>query len=146
MLKVTYGQLRNDNFKRGLTKVANCSQFKSPKLLYNIAKISAKIQDESKLADDIYQKLINEYAEKDENGALKPHNGQVGTFFIPDAAVEVWTTKINEFHAVAIEIDRPAMALDDLLPAQLTPLELSALEPLISFDETPVAVTKLASV
>lgn len=146
MLKVTYGQLQNENFKRAMGKVANCPLFKNPKLAYNVAKISGRIAEEAKLADKLREKMVNEYAKKTDDGKIEPHNGIPGTFWIPEDKQKEWGEKLEEYHAVAFDIDRPALSLDELMPAALTPLEINALEPLITFDESAPEPAKLKPV
>jgi hypothetical protein len=136
MLTVTYGQLRDQVFGRALTKLANCSGFKSPKVTFNIAKINRRVLDEAKLADEVYQKLVRQYCRLDEKGEIEPHEGRPGTFVIPEERGDEWKAKLAEFHAISFEMDRPRIALEDVSPAQLSPAEVMALEPLLSFDET----------
>lgn len=139
MLKVTYGQLRDTSFSRGVMKIANCAQLKTPQLAYNIAKINARLTEEAKLADELFQKLVDQYAQKDPDGKLTPHDGKKGTFFIPDENAAEWGKKLIEFLAVEVEIDRPAINLDDVMVVGLSPAEISALGPLIYFNESPLA-------
>lgn len=136
MLTVTYGQLRDQVFARAMTKMANCSGFKSPKLTFNIAKINKRLLDEAKLADEVYQKLVREYCNKDDKGEIVPHDGRPGTFVIPEGKADEWKAKVAEFNAVTFEIDRPKVELSDVqATAGLSPMEVMALEPLLSFDE-----------
>lgn len=141
MLTVTYGQLRDGLFARAITKMANCSGFKSPKLTFNIAKINKRMLDEAKLADELYQKLVKEYCNKDESGEIVPHEGRPGTFVIPDARAAEWGAKLAEFHALSFEIDRPRIELGDVQTvAQLSPAEVMSLEPVLCFDEEAPAL------
>lgn len=143
MLTVSYGQLRDGTFARAMTKMANCSGFKSPKVAYNIAKINQRMLDEAKLADELYQKLVKEYCKKTEAGEIESHEGRPGTFVIPEERGAEWKEKLAEFHSISFEVDRPRVDLDDVQgPAQLSPLKIMALEPVIAFDESPPAPLK----
>ncbi len=133
---MTYGQLRDATFARATAKMANCSNFKSPKTAYNIAKINRRIIDEAKLADEIYQKIVHQYAKKDEAGELEPHEGRPGTFVIADANVVEWTAKLKEFHAISFDIDRPKILLEEVqAAAALSPTEIMLLEDLLEYDD-----------
>lgn len=149
MLKVTYGELRQANFTRGLLKIANCPQLKSPKLAYNVVKITAKCNDELALANDLHDKLVDRYAVKTEDGKLAPFDGKPGTYYVGDENAKEWTEKMKEFHAICFEIDRPAIQLEDVMVSNLTPAEIGALECLVVYDEKPAPlaeVTPLAKV
>lgn len=137
MLTVTYGQLRDATFGRAMAKMANCSGFKSPKLTFNIAKINKRILDEAKLVDELYQKLVREYCNKDEKGEILPHEGRPGTFVIPEEKGDEWRAKTAEFNSLSFEIDRPKIELADVQTvAQLSPMEVMALESVLHFDES----------
>jgi hypothetical protein len=123
-------------------KLANCAQLKSPKVAYNVAKINARFVDEAKLADELYNKLVEQYAKKAEDGKLEPHEGRPGTFFIPLELTAEWGEKLKEFHAISFEVDRPALNLDEIMVAQLSPVEISALEPVLLYSEAPPAEVK----
>ena len=147
MLKVTYGQMRDESFKRGLQKISNCAGLKSPKVAYNVAKISGRFMEEAKLSDELWNKLVHEYAKKDEKGELEPRQGHPGTFWVPEENAAVWLEKLKEYNAIFFEIDRPPLSLDEVMVANLTPLEINALETLLAFDEAPVSEpVKLAKV
>lgn len=137
MLTVNYGQILSPNFQRGLAKLSQCPQFKSPKLAYNVAKILKKVDEEQKIAQDLYNKLITEYAEKDEAGKVKPHNGIPDTFLVRTENHAEWDAKLKELHAISFDIDRPALDLDEVMVAQLSPVEITALDSLLTFDEAP---------
>lgn len=145
MLKVTYGQLRDENFKRGMAKLGNCPSFKSPKAAYNVAKIVGRFLEEARLADELYNKLVQEYAKKNDKGELEPHDGRPGTFFIPEERGKEWGEKIAEYNAISFDIDRPQLPLDEVMVANLSPLEINALSVLLAFDEAaPAQPVKLA--
>lgn len=143
MLKVTYGELRQTNFTRGLLKVANCPQLKSPKLAYNVAKITAKCNEELTLANEMHEKLVDQYAKKTDDGKLELFNGREGTFFVPDERAKEWTEKLNEYNAINFDIDRPPMQLEEVMVAGLTPAEIGALECLLVFDEKPAPLAEV---
>jgi hypothetical protein len=136
MLTVTYGQLRDSNFGRAISKLANFNGYKHPKTAYNVAKINRRLLDEAKLAEELYKQLVERYADKDEAGKIKPVEGRgPDSFMIPDAASDEWTEKTKEYHAIAFEIDRPRINLDDVADAKLTPSEIMALDPVLAFLE-----------
>lgn len=140
MLKLTYGQLLNNGFMRARMKLGNCARLKSPQVAYNVAKIHARFEEEEKLAQDLHVKIVDEFAEKDEAGNVKPNNGQPGTFYVDDTnkpKLEAFQAKVKEFHAIEFEIDRPRVDLNDIAAAELSPVEINALEPILTFNENP---------
>jgi hypothetical protein len=141
MLTLTYGQLRDAGFAKALTKLVNCSSFKSPRVTLNIAKINKRILDEAKLVDEVYKTLINQYGLKDENGELVPHEGREGTFSIPKENMAEWNEKIKEFNALTVEIDRPPVDYADVqVAAALSPMDVMQLEPLLQISEDAPAL------
>ena len=136
MLTVTYGQLRDSNFGRAISKLANFNGYKSPQVAYNVAKINRRLLDEAKLAEELYRQLVERYADKTEDGKIKPVEGRgPDSFMIPDAVSEEWGAKVTEYHAIAFEIDRPRIGLDGVADAKLTPAEIMALDPVLQFED-----------
>jgi hypothetical protein len=77
MLTVTYGQLREPVFGRALQKLANCSGLKSIVTTFNVAKIFKQVLEETKTCEECYHKLVQEFAEKEEDGTtIKVPEGQ----------------------------------------------------------------------
>ncbi len=138
MLTVTYGQLRDQAFGRAMMKLANCSGLKSPKVAYNVAKINKRLVEEAKLADELYQKLVQEYCKKTDTGEMEPHDGRPGTFVIPEDKADEWQGKLKELNAISFEIDRPKVDLEDVqAAASLSPAEILSLEPVLVYDDAP---------
>ncbi len=132
MVKVSYGQLRDHNFGRGMSKLANFPGFKTPAIAYNVAKINARCIEEAKLADQLFKNLLEPLAVKDKDGGIAPANGVPGTFEIKDECQAEWKSKLDAFLAHEVEIDRPRILLSDLGECQLTPLEIDALDSFLS--------------
>lgn len=132
MLTLTYGQLRDSNFNRAMEKMANFSGFKSPKVAYNVAKINRRYLDEIEVSQGIFQKMVDQYAKKTEDGKLEPHKGVPGTFSIPEDTQAEWDAKLKEFQSIEWTIDRPRVNFDDLADVKLTPAEIMALDPLLA--------------
>lgn len=117
-------------------KLANCSGFKSPALAINIAKINKALLEESKTADEVFQKLVKQYCKKDEAGEIVPHDGRPGTFVIDDAKVKEWDEKLKEFHSISFDVDRPKILLLDVqTAAPLSPLEIMALDKILLYED-----------
>lgn len=142
MLKVTYENLRDHAFARGMSKLANYPGFKNPQVSYNVAKINKRFLDEAALADELFGKLVKPYAVLDDKGNIAPANGVPGTFQVRDEAVEEWKGKLKEFLSMVIEIDRSRISLTDIAECGLTPLELGALEPVLA-EPVAASVTEL---
>lgn len=131
MLKVTYENLRDHAFARGMSKLANFSGFKKPAVAYNVAKINLKCMEEAKIADDLFKNLVKKYAKLDDKGEIQPMAGQPGTFEIRDEAVPEWQAALKEFLAHEVEINRERIKFDDVGDAGLSPMEIGALESIL---------------
>lgn len=147
-MKLTYGQLLDGNFSRGFSKIANCPQLKSPKLAYQIAKIHKRVQEERDLVATLHEKMVKVHCKLDEKGNIAPMTGgQPGTFEIREEAIEAWKTDLKEFNSIEFDIDFPPMVLNDqLMVANLSPAEISGLEPILKLEEDQPVAKALKSV
>lgn len=131
-MKVTYGQMRDQNFARGMSKIANFAGFKSPKTAYAVAKLNQAILAEASTTDAVFKKLVMLHAKLDEKGELVPANGIPDTFEIRDEAMPAWRDGLKEFTEIEVELlNKAPIPLDQLEGIPLTPLEINALECLL---------------
>lgn len=133
-MKLTYEHLRNPEFQIALQRLG-AHPFRDQKLAYKIAKMLWKLAKEIKICDELFAKLLDQYAEKDEKGRLKPYQNKEGTFQIPEANAEVWKSAIKEFLSVEVKISAEKFKLTDFDGVELSASNLVALEPLME-DET----------
>ena len=145
MLKITYGQLLSRHFYSARNKIAACPRLKSPQIAYGVAKIHARLEEEDKLAREIHRKLVDDYAKRDEDGNLVLMPNHPDRFVVKDELGEEFEARMKEFNALPLEIDRPPLNLEDLGPAELSPVEIHALDPIVRFNEaTPLSVVPAA--
>ncbi len=130
MIELTYSSLRSNEFLAALDKVSAYDNYpKDQKLLYNVAKIYAAVQKESKVMHADFRTLLLSYTVLDDKGNLKPApNGQ---FPIIPEKLEEWRVKQEEFNARKFTIDRSKINFSDLAPLKLSPIDIEALEPLL---------------
>jgi hypothetical protein len=134
MIKVKFGNVRDQMFMAAMSKLAHSPTFKDPKAAYNIARIIAKLGQQTDTTNELFVKLLKQYAKLDEKGNFIPVENRPGTFQIPDERSEEWNTKLKEFEAIEFDIDRYAIKLDDIADAKLTPAELNAIHDILDVD------------
>ena len=100
------------------------------KLAYKLNKLNSKILTEAAFYEESLQKILNEYAQKDENGNLIQNQDQTGILIKPDY-LEVCHKEINELQSINFDISDILFTLDELEALQITPAELSCIESLI---------------
>jgi hypothetical protein len=138
MLEVTYGDVRNPMFKKSFSKVTNSTGFKDIRVVRNIVRIGNLLQKYEEEVQECWIKLLKEYAAVDEKGDFIPNIGpdnqpQAGTYRIKEDCVgEAWDKAVKEFNALKFEVSAERMRLHDLVACNLSPAELSYLEPLLT--------------
>jgi len=131
MIKLNYGNIRDQNFANGVVRLRSFSGFK-PKTAYNLGRVLDKINRAEKEAQIVFDNLIELHAEKDKDGKLVEYGGRPGTFKIADEKADEWREILEAFEAISVEpIERYRLKLDELENVKLTPAEMLALDPLI---------------
>jgi len=134
---VTYGQIRNPHFLRGIQKLLNCPNF-GVKEAYNVARIDRKMRQEAKISDEIFEKTVRKFAVLDEKGNIAPiEEGKPGTYKIKDECMDDWKAAMEEFSEVEFTIESHPITALTAEKAGLTPNEVGALETLLNFEEAP---------
>lgn len=118
-MKITYGPLLDVAFWRAWNKISNFTKFKSVTTLYNVTRLNSKLREEAKNVDDLWAKLVDQYAKKDEKGVP----------IEPQRIEGEWLLKRKELEAITVEIlnARP-LVLDELLEVDLSGVDLTAME------------------
>ncbi|WP_300386703.1 hypothetical protein [Clostridium sp.] len=101
----------------------------SVKVSYKLAKNIKEIDKELKLVDEEKQRLINKYAEKDEEGKNKINEN--GTVNIVD--IENWNKDYKELLEIETDLKIDKISIEDLAKSdfKITPRELTLIEYLI---------------
>ncbi|MBI4720822.1 MAG: hypothetical protein HY770_06305 [Chitinivibrionia bacterium] len=99
------------------------------KTAHKVAKIAKKVVEERQIAETSRMKLVDRYAEKDENGRPVTE-GNVYKF----ADVEGFGKEYGELCEIEISIDIEPLTLDELGDVQLMPVTLIKLDAFIAED------------
>jgi len=102
------------------------------KLAYKIKKIYKEVDEELKILEESKDKLLDNYAEKDENGDLKNEDG---FFTIPKMYREHFEKELNELNNMKIKISFTPIKEEEIENMEITPSTLLALEHFIQFKE-----------
>ena len=100
------------------------------KIAYKLNKLNAQLATEVAFYQESVQKILNECAQKDEEGNYIPNEDQTGVMIKPELLEECYT-KINELQNLKVPIPDITFALDELDCLGITPAELGCLIPLI---------------
>ena len=102
------------------------------KVAYAISKNVNKIESELKVYNTEKAKLIDKYAEKDEEGKLKAD--EYGNVTLKEEYIQDWNRDIAELLSIENEIDIHMIQLDDLLNSDysISPAELAAIDFIIN--------------
>jgi len=134
MIKLTHGHLRDPEFMSGLQRIASFKDFKNMKVLYNISRIWAKVEQKALLLDKEFLGLVKQYAKLDEHGNLAPLNGRPGTYDIthltPEKRAE-WDEKEIEWKSTAFTIERYPLKLSEINIVGIPATELAALDDIL---------------
>lgn len=128
--KLKHKDLNNQDFTRALGKLCNTAGL-PVKLAYTVGKTQKAIQKEMQEARVGFQKLIDQFAEKDEHGKRVEPEGE-GSYKIADEKMKDFDQAVQDFMDIELEISQSKVTLDQLERANLTPNEIMALEPLLN--------------
>lgn len=126
-------KLSNEIILNTVNTLGNLNNSQLPiKLAYAISKNINKIECELKAYNTEKSKLIDKYAEKDEEGKLIEN--ELGHVTIKEECKEDWNKDITELLSIENEIDIHMIQLDDLLNSNynISPAELSVIDFMIN--------------
>lgn len=96
---------------------------------YKINKIKKAVEKESEFYQEKFQEIVNQYAQKDENGELI-FSDDGNQIMIKDGLIEECNKALADLQELEVEIDNYGLTLDDLgEDVECTPEELEALMP-----------------
>lgn len=125
-------KMTNEKMIKDLPGLAEISKKTLPiKASYAIAKNISKINDELKVYTKERQKLIDEYAEKDEKGVVKAD--KEGHIIFKEGCKEKWDKDIKELLAIESDIEIRKFNINDLSlnGFSMTPAELMTIDYMI---------------
>lgn len=126
-------KLSNEKILNTINTLGSLNNAQLPiKVAYAISKNINKIESELKAYNTEKAKLIDKYAEKDEEGKLKADG--YGNVNIKEEHREDWNRDISELLSIENEMDIHMIQLDDLLNSNynISPAELSAIDFMIN--------------
>lgn len=100
------------------------------KLAYKLNKLNSKILDEAKFYEESLQKILIQYAEKDEDGNFI-QNAEKNGVLIKKDCIEKCYAKILELQSIEFDVLNISFTFEELEELKITPAELSCLESLI---------------
>lgn len=135
MLRITYREMFDRSFQSAISKLRGWDGFvkKDPRIALNFGKIVKVIEQEAKDAQEVWLKVLDQYAKKDENGKLlttRDSSGMLGYNISEDKLGEYEEAEKKHADNV-LEIQRQHLRLEDLTGSSLTPDELNAIECLL---------------
>ena len=128
--KISYQELRKEEFIAGLTKIYRYDGYKDIALMLRIIKAVKLINKELESAQEIYLKLLKQYAKLDAQGNFVPPPGKEvghGLYCIEESKSEEWIKKQKEFYETEVELHFDVFAFDAFKDSGLSPAELEAL-------------------
>lgn len=126
-------KLSNERIVNTINVLGELSNAKLPvKVAYAITKNINKINSDLKAYNEEKAKLIDKYAEKDEEGKLKAD--EYGNVTLKEEYIQDWNRDIAELLSIENEIDIHMIQLDDLLNSDynISPAELAAIDFMIN--------------
>lgn len=94
---------------------------------FNVAKMLKQLEDELNLFNETRTKLIQQYADKDEDGELKI-NPDTNEYMFSDENMNKFVEEINGVLNGEIEVNANKLRLEDLEDSDFTPVQMMALE------------------
>lgn len=100
------------------------------KTAYKLNKLHTKIKVENKFYEEEFQKLLDKYAKKDDNGDFLMNEDGSGVMIKEDLQRECHQ-KIEELQNMEVDIEKILFTLDELNCIEVSPMELNSLIPFI---------------
>lgn len=102
-------------------------------LAYKFSKLATKIDENVEFYSKQLRNLINEYAEKDEEGNIKYDNDNADSITVRAACIEEFQAKVNELQNIEVSTDFPSFTFSDFEDKiELSTQEVLTLMPIIT--------------
>lgn len=125
-------KITNKKLVESINLVRQVAQKQLPvKVSYAISRNTDHLESALKPYDKERQKLIEKYAEHDENGNLAIRPDGISVKFKDDAAKAAWDKDIEELLGIEADVDIRKFKLDDLGDVSFSAAEISAIEYMI---------------
>jgi hypothetical protein len=119
-IEITYGEIKNQDFVKGLRKLVDCSDIKNVAVLLRIVKIYKAIVAADKDCSDVHQKLLDQHGTKNEDGSVNIIN------------IEQFANDYGQLMKSSITIDEDPVKFNDVSAAKLSPADIAALDKIVT--------------
>ena len=102
------------------------------KTSWQLYKLISAAEKEIGTFQDTRMKVVQKYAEKDENGEMIVNENE---YKIADGQIEAFTNEINELLMSEVELNVSPIPLEDLDAADFKPTEMVIMEPFLKVEE-----------
>jgi hypothetical protein len=133
-IKLKYEILKNPQFFAAFGKVYHCTAIKDVKAVANVARLGKLLDKEAELCQEVFIKVVKQYAHLDDKGEIKSPEGRPGGFEIKEENKDAWVKAMEDFNATEAELFAKKIAGHDLVGANLSPADLVMLEPILLID------------
>lgn len=135
MFKLSYKELRDNDFLSAMGKLTNCSEYKNVKVSYNIMRMGKVLEQKLKESQKEWIALADPLVKRDDKGNFASD----GVKFLWKDGVDPAEAekKIVSFLEKEIIVERHKLALDDIAAAKLSPAELGCIEALLADAPAP---------
>lgn len=132
MIKLSYKTLNSASFNETLGYLSQQKDFANFQAAYNVAKLMRKVQEELKIARELYTKKTDELLVKDEKGqhVLAKTPTSYTPFEILEGKTEEFGKLLEEFLATEIEIEGRYLQVTEMGQVKLSPQQMLNLEPI----------------
>lgn len=127
---LTYGHLRNDAFMISFFKLAK-APLKTAKAAYSLSRMVRSIETEAKAMNEGWQKLVSEYALKDEEGKPLPVEGKPNSVQLNPATLEKFHEESEAFYKIQFDAKGVKISVEDIGGDALSAADLITLEDVI---------------
>lgn len=132
MVKLTFGNFRDDEFAKALSKIMHHTGYKSTKIAADISKLCREFKKELEIVQELFQKALKKHAKLDEKGNFEPQKDKDGkpvrgTYYVEESRLEEWAAALKEFSATDVELQAHPIHLEDLEGVGLSPGDLDVL-------------------
>lgn len=97
------------------------------KAAFQTARLMREVEKEYSLFQDARTKLIDKYAEKDENGKPKPDEN--GNYTVPKGDIEAFNKELRDMLEQTLTLNAEPISIEDLGDADFTPADMMLLAP-----------------
>lgn len=134
MIEIKNSALRTGDLEGAAQKISNAKKF-NPWTAMRIFKIVEQLMERKEYLQEKFIDLAKEHAQLDDNGNFKPQKDHFGkikpnTFITKDKPA--WERAVAELGEKTFQIKGEKFPMETLNGLELSPIEIAALEPLIS--------------